>query len=96
MILKSFTNEPVEIPENNVIAILKAIFEDKVYAEYAGGSLTYDHHGNLLIFNVGQSDNPHINYWVAKIYLKWKTDSHFYFKRAMRIVDEYRRKISGS
>jgi len=96
MKLKSFTDKEVEISENKLLSILKGIFEEKVYAEYAGGSLTYNHDGDLLIFNVGGSENTHVNYWVAKIYLKWKTEKHYYFKKAMKIVNEYRRKISDN
>ena len=96
MIVNTFSDGNIEMPDDDVVAILKGIYGDRLYAEYAGGSLTYDHKGKLLIFNVGQCKSPHVDYWVAKLYLKWKTEGHFYFKKATEIVQKYRRWISGS
>jgi len=92
--ITDFHDNEVDITDDDLVSMFKQTFDDKLYAEYVGGSLTYDHNGHLLLFAVGDENlSDEANYWLAKLYLKHKNEKCYYWKRSQNIVAEYRSNI---
>lgn len=87
--------ECFDFSEEEIVEKLKDIYDENYYAEYVGGSITFMHKDELVILNVGNSNNQYINYWVAKNYLKYKSEDHYYFKKAKKDVENFRISMFG-
>jgi len=90
MIIKDFHDKDFEISEEELIALIKGTFDDKNYAEYVAGTLTYDYSDRLLAFNLSDDLPAEAKYWLAKLYLKHKTPRHHHWKDAQNIAESFR------
>lgn len=94
MIIKDFHDKPFEISEEDLTALIKGTFDDLNYAEYVGGTLTYDYEGRLLMFNLTDDTLPaEARYWLAKLYLKHKSPKHHHWKLANTIAQQFRMEV---
>ena len=103
MIITDLRDDYLKIEESEVVEILKSIYEGypKYGAVYHAASLcvTYptDSHPRgekefLLTFNVMRHMSEEINYWVAKTYVKNKTEKHSSWDDAQIIIKNYEEK----
>lgn len=101
MIIKDFREDECEISEDEVVAILKGIYEGTAANGcYIGGSLCYTHKVDIDKHPNGQEDflftfvptydmSKEIDYWVSKLYLQNKGEDAFYWNAANEIVIKY-------
>jgi hypothetical protein len=87
--------------ENRVdrVKLLKEVFRNKRYAEYAGGTLSVaikeddwkerapKENSTLLLFNVGGGKTKEENCWIALNYIKYKKKGYF-FDRAIALLKD--------
>jgi hypothetical protein len=53
------------------LVFLKNVFDEKIYGEYAGGTLTGMLNKKLNFFNVGKGETEEENFWIALNYIKY-------------------------
>ena len=53
------------------LSFLKDVFDEKIYGEYAGGTLTGTINEKLNFFNVNKGENEEENFWIAINYIKY-------------------------
>jgi len=103
MIIEDFRGDNCEISEENIINILKVIYNginsNEVY--YIGASLCYTHpvknHPRnltefLFVFQPNNKLTEEIDYWVSKLYIQNKTEDAHYWNVASEIVSSFESK----
>lgn len=69
---------------------IRKIFNEEVYAEYAGGTLTFKMNNQLQLVSLSSEDrNENELYWAAMCYLKYKGSGHS-LPRAYEILSHYK------
>jgi hypothetical protein len=101
MIINDFREDDCEISEEEVVNILKGIYNGTASnGLYIGGSLCYTHkvapadHPNgkddfLFTFHPGTDVPEEVDYWISKLYLQNKGEDAFYWKMANEAVIKY-------
>jgi hypothetical protein len=99
MIIKDFRDDECEISEEEVLNILKGIYDGTACNGcYMAGSLCYSHKVDnhpkgekdfLFTFHVDESHPPEIQYWISKLYLQNKSEDACYWKQANEIVNNF-------
>lgn len=77
------------LPHDIRVMILEGLLKDELSGYYAGGTLCYDFGDELHMFHIGDGDSYYESYLIAKMYLKHKSVSAYYYLDAMRTVHEY-------
>lgn len=102
MIINDFRGDDCEISEEEVLRILKGIYEGTVYAEYLAASLCYcykvsDHpkgyEDYLIIFQPNLPLTEELDYWVAKLYVQNKSEDAHYWKASQITIKNYEEKM---
>lgn len=104
MKIEDFRNDICEISEEEVLKILKGIYEGTAANGcYIGGSLCYTHkvevedHPNgkedFLFTFIPQEDHNNfpeeVDYWISKLYLQNKGEDAYYWNMANEAVIKY-------
>jgi len=86
MKIKTFAGKEVTIGEGYLYNLLNEVLNNERYAEYLGGTLCLKIDNHLLSFNIGECQTQDLNRMVAKLYLKYKTPKHAFYKQAQRTL----------
>jgi len=81
-----FYGNPINATEDDLVNILKRIYDGKVQSVYVAATLFAEVDNILYDFNVIPDIMTRKNYWIAKIYIKNKTPSHYYWEPSKRII----------
>ncbi len=92
MKIKDFVDIEIDIPEEEILNILKEVYNRKRSAEYMAGTLIIGHNDHIIAFQPDDPLSNNVDYMVAKLYIQNKTPSHHYWGVCNTTVKEYESK----
>jgi hypothetical protein len=87
MKFKDFYGNVVDDTEDDLVDILKQIYDGKLISSYCAATLLCRCKDTIYEFNIRSPDIlDRLNYWVAKIYVKYKTPNHVFWDDCHKII----------
>lgn len=83
---RDFYDNVIDDTEDDLVNILKEIYKGRLCSIYVAGTLLCEFKETLYEFNIRPDIIDRLNYWSAKIYIKNKSPSHFYWEASKKII----------
>lgn len=85
---KDFYGNETEDTENDLVELLKRVYDGEAPASYMAGTLlcSKEDGSPMYDFNVMPDVIDRLSYWIAKNYIAHKTKTHHYWEAAHKVV----------
>ena len=90
MKIENCCGKEIHIDEEEIINELKKVYNAETQSYYIAGSLVIMLGDDEFDFTIGQYTED-IDYWLAKNYIKYKTESHTFWEKSQQIIKSYQK-----
>lgn len=86
-------------PADSIADVLKDIYNEKRFGEYAGGALTFSleregEHYNIIFMNINKCLYEDEEFWLSMCYLKYKSPTHAFWEDSISCIILYAEKYN--